>query len=108
MKQDKQSAYVFLFLFIVGVFLIINRSIGPSSDITQEEIMGHIRYLSHPNREGRYPGSRGSKDAISYMIKKLKSFGVQPGFKGSFTQPFDIKTGIDLGEKNHLFLNCRL
>ena len=105
MKQDKQSAYVFLFLFIVGVFLIINRSIGPSSDITQEEIMGHIRYLSHPNREGRYPGSRGSKDAISYMIKKLKSFGVQPGFKGSFTQPFDIKTGIDLGEKNHLFLN---
>ena len=74
MNQDKQSIYIFFFLFIIGFALIINRSTGASSDITEDEIMEHIRYLSHPNREGRYPGSRGSKDAISYIIKKLKSF----------------------------------
>ena len=105
MNQDKQSIYIFFFLFIIGFALIINRSTGASSDITEDEIMEHIRYLSHPNREGRYPGSRGSKDAISYIIKKLKSFGVQPGFQGSFTQSFDIKTGIALGKDNFFFLN---
>ena len=105
MNQDKQSIYVFLFLFIIGFSLIINRSTGPASDITQEEIMGHIKYLSHPNREGRHPGSRGSKDAISYIIKKLKSFGVQPGNQGSFTQSFDIKTDVILGKNNYFFLN---
>ena len=105
MNQDKQSIYVFLFLFIIGFFLIINRSTGSASDITQEEIMGHIKYLSHPNREGRHPGSRGSKDAISYIIKKLKSFGVQPGNQGSFTQSFDIKTDVILGKNNYFFLN---
>ena len=67
--------------------------------------MGHIKYLSHPNRDGRHPGSRGSKDAISYIIKKLKSFGVQPGNQGSFTQSFDIKTDVILGKNNYFFLN---
>ena len=105
MNQDKQATYTFLFLFIIGFFLIINRSTGPSSEITQDEIMGHIRYLSHPNREGRFPGSRGSKDAISYIIKNLKSFGVQPGFNGSFTQPFDIQTNIEIEEDNYFVLN---
>ena len=105
MNQDKQATYTFLFLFIIGFFLIINRSTGPSSEITQNEIMGHIRYLSHPNREGRLPGSRGSKDAISYIIKNLKSFGVQPGFNGSFTQPFDIQTNIEIEEDNYFVLN---
>jgi len=105
MNQDKQSIYVFLFLFIIGFFLIIKRSTGPSSEITEEDLMDHIRYLSHPNREGRIPGSRGSKDVVSYLVKNFKSYGLKPGNRESFVQPFDIKTGIELDGENLLMIN---
>ena len=106
MNQDKQSIYVFLFLFIIGFFLIIKRSTGPSSEITEEDIMDHIRYLSHPNREGRTPGSRGSKDVVSYLVKNFKSYGLKPGNGESFVQPFDIKTGIELGGEKWIEQTC--
>ncbi len=105
MNENKKSNYTFVFLLILGFFLIISRSTGPSSEITQDEIMGHIRYLSHPNREGRSPGSRGSKDVISYIIKQFKSYGVKPGVGKSFTQPFDLTIGVALGDTNILIIN---
>ena len=58
MNDNNSSTYSFLFLLVLGFVLIINRSSGPPTEITQEEIMDHIRYLSHPNREGRSPGSK--------------------------------------------------
>ena len=67
--------------------------------------MDHIRYLSHENRGGRYPGTRGSKDVIAYMTKHLKSYGVEPGLKDSYVQPFDITSGIKLGERNYAHIN---
>ena len=94
MKEPSRSIYAFICLLLIGGLLIVVNSKGPSKNITEDEIMNHIRYLSHENREGRLPGSRGSKDAIAYLIKELKSYGVSPGYQGSYTQPFDIKTGI--------------
>ena len=67
--------------------------------------MGHIRYLSHENREGRLPGTRGSKDVIAYLIKNLKSYCVRPAFGKSYTQPFNIQTGIQLGPLNNVIIN---
>ena len=43
--------------------------------------MKHIRFLADDKRAGRYPGTRESKDVISYLINNLKSYGVQPGEK---------------------------
>ena len=91
MKESSQSTYAFICLLFIGGLLIVNNSNNPSKDITKDEIMDHVRYLSHENREGRHPGSRGSKDAIAYLIKQLKSYGVDPGYQNSYIQPFDIK-----------------
>ena len=105
MKEPSRSIYAFICLLLIGGLLIVVNSKGPSKNITEDEIMNHIRYLSHENREGRLPGSRGSKDAIAYLIKQLKSYGVRPGNQDSYTQPFDIKTGIRLGKNNVLIIN---
>ena len=55
--------------------------------------------------EGRLPGTRGSKDVIAYLIKSLKSYGVRPAFGKSYTQPFNIQTGIQLGPLNNVIIN---
>jgi len=79
---------------------------GFSPSITENDIMDHIRYLSHKDRAGRYPGTRESKDVISYLIRHLKSFGVKPGGdNGSFVQPFNITDGIELGKYNYMSIN---
>jgi len=79
---------------------------GSSPSITENDIMDHIRYLSHEDRAGRYPGTRESKDVISYLIQHLKSFGVKPGGKnGSFVQPFNITDGIELGNNNSITID---
>ena len=105
MNESSRSIYAIISILLVGFVLIISRSNTSSSEITEDDIMNHIRYLSHENREGRLPGTRGSKDVIAYLIKNLKSYGVRPAFDKSYTQPFDIKTGIQLGPLNNLILN---
>ena len=105
MNEFSRSIYAVISILLVGFVLIISRSNTSSSEITEDEIMGHIRYLSHENREGRLPGTRGSKDVIAYLIKNLKSYGVRPAFGKSYTQPFNIQTGIQLGPLNNVIIN---
>ena len=105
MNESSRSIYAVISILLLGFVLVVTRGSTSSSEITEDEIMTHIRYLSHDNRKGRLPGTRGSKDAIAYLIKNLKSYGVRPAFGKSYTQPFDIKTGIQLGPLNNLILN---
>ena len=100
MNENKRALYLILFIVALGAVLIQTKRTGLSSNITNNEIMEHIRYLSHESRGGRFPGTRGSKDVIAYMVKHLKSYGVEPGANGSYVQPFDIISGIKLGDNN--------
>tara|TARA_B100001758_G_scaffold9940_1_gene7467 strand:- start:2397 stop:4196 length:1800 start_codon:yes stop_codon:yes gene_type:complete len=105
MNENKRALYLILFIVVLGALLIQTKNTGISSEITNNEIMGHIRYLSHDSRGGRYPGTRGSKDAIAYLVKRLKSYGVGPGVENSYVQPFDITTGITLDNTNYAIIN---
>jgi len=60
MNENTRSLYAFIFIVVLGLVLIQIRRANSFSEITKNEIMGHIRYLSHENRDGRYPGTRGS------------------------------------------------
>ncbi len=102
MNEFTRSFYAIISILLIGFILIITGNNSSAAEITEDEIMNHIRYLSHENREGRLPGTRGSKDVIAYLVKNFKSFGVKPGIKGSYAQPFDIQTGIQLGKENML------
>ena len=105
MNENKRALYLILLIVALGAILVQTRKLNLSSEITGNEIMEHIRYLSHEDRKGRYPGTRGSRDVIAYLVNRLKSYGVEPGANGSFVQPFNITTGIKLGSTNYAVLN---
>lgn len=108
MNENKKTLYAIFIFFFIGFALVQNKRSKTDSEITEGEIMSHIRYLSHENRGGRYPGSRGSKDVISYVTKQFKSYGLQPGNGNSFVQPFEFKTGLKLEDSNYVTFNGRL
>ena len=98
-----------LAIIVVGYSFYWYRELGPgdvgSSEIVESEILDHIRYLADDERAGRYPGTRESKDVISYLIKQFKSFGVNPGGKNnSYIQPFSVLDGLELGSDNKLMI----
>ena len=111
MNKNTNSLYTYIFIVFLGLAMIQMKNFdtfrsGPSPSITENDIMDHIRYLSHKDRVGRYPGTRGSKDVISYLIRQFKSFGVKPGGEnGSFVQPFNITDGIELGKNNSMIID---
>ena len=56
MNENKRALFLIVFIVALGAVLVQTKKTGLSSDITNDEIMDHIRYLSHENRGGRYPG----------------------------------------------------
>mgnify|MGYP001166898617 FL=1 len=111
MNENRKALITIVFISIIGFFLIqlnkdSNKRANSSFNITENEIMNHIRFLSSENKKGRYPGSRESKDIISYLIKEFKSYGVKPIIENaSFVQPFEIKSDIELGKLNYMIVN---
>ncbi len=111
MNENSRTLLVFIIIIALATVLVRFKNSGSyrtvlSTEITKDEIMEHIRYLSHKDRAGRYPGSRESKDVISYLISNLKSYGIKPGVGGdSYVQPFDFTDDIELGEKNTLIID---
>ena len=110
MTDNKRLLYTISIIIAVGFGFYWFRQVGPqnigSPDITKSDIMKHIRFLSDDKRAGRYPGTRESRDVISYLINNLKSFGVQPGGEnGSYKQTFSILDSVKLGANNSLSIN---
>ena len=103
--ENNRALYLFGTIIAVGLLLVQAKKSKLNTEITENEIMEHIRFLSHEDRGGRYPGTRESKDVISYIIKSFKSYGVKPGVGNSYVQPFNIKTGIELRDSNYVILN---
>ena len=110
MTDNRRLLSTILIIVVVGLCFYWFQQIGPgdigSPEITESDIMKHIRFLSDDDRGGRYPGTRESRDVISYLINNLKSFGVQPGGKnGSFKQTFSLLDSVKLGRNNSLSIN---
>jgi len=110
MTDNKRLLSTISIILAVGLCFYWFQQIGPgdigSPEITESDIMKHIRFLSDDDRAGRYPGTRESRDVISYLINNLKSFGVQPGGEnGSFKQTFSLLDSVKLGRNNSLSVN---
>ncbi len=112
MTENKSLLSTILVIIIVGLCFFWFRQTGPglngTSDISEKDIVKHIRFLSDDKRAGRYPGTRESKDVIAYLINQLKSYGVQPAGEGSsFKQTFSILDSVKIGRNNSLKINDR-
>ena len=110
MTENRRLLSTISIIIVVGFCFYWFRQIGPgdigSPDFSESDIMKHIRFLADDDRAGRYPGTRESRDVISYLINNLKSFGVQPGGEnGSFKQTFSLLDSVKLGKNNSLSVN---
>ena len=110
MTDNRKLLSTISIIIIVGYCFYWFRQVGPgevgSPDIMPADIMKHIRFLADDDRAGRYPGTRQSRDVISYLINNLKTFGVQPGGNnGSYKQTFSLLDSVKLGKNNSLSVN---
>jgi aminopeptidase YwaD len=73
--------------------------------ITEEEIIGHIKYLASDRLEGRSPGSPGGEEAARYIAAEFEKAGLEPpGDSGSYYQKFTFPGEVVLGRSGSLNL----
>ena len=104
----KNSTYFILLTLIVGCsnpIKILNQMPSHDPKITEAELLAHIKYLSDNKREGRFPGSQGSKEAIDYISKQFKTNNILPGGTKDFLQPFEFIAGIKADNDTRLVLD---
>jgi len=81
-------------LLLIACVFGQNKSIIDINEITADEILEHIRFLSSDKLKGRYPGTLGAKTAVRYVETEWKKSGVLPlgnrGYKQSFEFSDDV------------------
>lgn len=91
-------------LFLPVVFALLTGFIffdGNNPEITKDDILTHVKYLSSDDMEGRFPGSNGDILSEKYIIKEFEKYGVKPAGVKGFLDPFEMVTELKLGEKNY-------
>ena len=96
--------YLLSLIILVGCSNLQNtkQTLSSNSEIAEADLLNHIKFLSSDERMGRYPGSKGSEDAIDYIVKYFKTNKLSPAGENGYLQPFEFITGINLGGQNHL------
>ena len=71
-------------------------------------LLAHVKFLSSDELEGRGNGTKGLERAAEYIAEQFKAVGLHPGAaNGSWFQPFELVTGLTVGEANRLTLRAR-
>lgn len=71
-----------------------------SNEITKEEFLQHIKYLSSDELEGRFPGTKGDSLTGSYITNEFEKYNLKPSGENSYLQPFEMVTQIQLAGAN--------
>src|SRR5690606_38442354 len=75
--------------------------------VEPDRILQHIRFLSSDELKGRGNGSEGLERAADYIADAFMAAGLAPaGEAGTFFQPFEIVSGLDIGDGNELSLSA--
>jgi aminopeptidase YwaD len=94
--------FLFSFFSVLVVLLYACTNTGiKNPDITGDELLSHIRYLSSDSLQGRYTGTTGDSLAAEYIRKELISYGLSP-LSGDGFQRFKITDKVITGPGNSL------
>ncbi|MBM3779270.1 MAG: M28 family peptidase [Acidimicrobiia bacterium] len=79
---------------------------GATRDLfAPDPYMRHVRQLASDDLRGRGNGTPELERAAEYIAAQFRAAGLQPGgTAGSWFQPFDLVTGLNIGEGNVLRL----
>jgi len=107
----------FSFLLCLLLFLAANAASATLKErcdaLTRPELQAVVQFLADDLVEGRAPGTRGGELAEIYIQSLFKLLGLQPGWQGSYFQPFELRGfttrdvrlnagGIELGQPDDL------
>jgi hypothetical protein len=84
---------------VIIIFLIV--SCSGNSEITTDELLSHIKYLSSDSLKGRQTGMPGDSIAAQYIKEELASYGFVP-LTGDGLQRFKVATRVMTGPGNAL------
>jgi hypothetical protein len=102
----KTITKILVILFCVLNTGLIAQNIQRSSQITKEEIIQHIKYLSSDELRGRRTGEEGNRVAANYIAKEFEQYGLKPvGDGGGYFQSFPFLQEVKPGEKNALSIH---
>lgn len=72
-----------------------------------ESLLKHVKFLASDELGGRGNGSSQLERAAQYIAEGFKAAGLKPGGpKGSWFQPFEIVTGLAVGNENRLSIRA--
>jgi aminopeptidase YwaD len=95
---------IFNLLFLSSIIFLMSCSGTRSKNVTTEELLNHIKYLSSDSLKGRLTGSPGDSLAAEYIRTELASYGFVP-ITGDGMQRFKVTDRVIIGEKNRLTMN---
>ncbi|MBU2584654.1 MAG: M28 family peptidase, partial [Bacteroidetes bacterium] len=72
------------------------------SEITAQDAMKHLMYLASDDLKGRATGTDEINIAAQYIAENFKSYGLKPLGDSGYFQNFEVTTGVELTENNHL------
>lgn len=83
------------------LFLFIILSCNGNREVTVNELMGHIKYLSSDSLRGRLTGSQGDSLSAEYIRGKFLSYGLVP-LNGDGFQKYRVTKRVVAGLSNSL------
>jgi len=93
---------IILFL-IYSSYLFSQTDIIRSNDITENEIIYHIKYLSSDKLQGRRTGEKWCDSAGAYIEREFLHYGLKP-FNNSFRQYYEVISSLSYGKNNKLII----
>jgi len=61
-----------------------------------------VHVLAADDMEGRGLGTKGIERAATFIETRLRDLKLQPAFGKSYRQPFEVKTGVAMGDGNRI------
>ena len=104
--KKKIIAVIALPILSIATAIVAQRTIRTtSSQISEDRLRAHIKFLSDDRLEGRGTGARGGELAALYIAEQFEAMGLKgAGAKGSFWQPASL-VGVKADPKTELRIN---
>src|SRR6266550_2151324 len=83
------------------VHVLLALALGTPADLAKQ-FEHDIKIVAADDMEGRGLGTKGIDRAAAFLETRLRELKLQPAFGKSYKQPFEVKTGVEMGEGNRL------
>lgn len=92
---------------VAGVCLLSLPVSGAYDTLSPDAYIKHVKYLASDELRGRGDGSKELELAAVYIANQFKAAGLKQGApNGTWFQPFEIVTGLAIGQGNQLSLHA--